>query len=278
MHKVLAILALLYCSVKHVYAQNPGSCDTVEVESDQLQLKGLLWRPEGMGTFPAVVYCHGSYETNEAQYDVVQQTSVLGPLFAKNGYIFFGLFRRGTGLSKGQGENSADMMANAFITKGQEERNKIQLQHLQGDDLKDMISGLSYLRKRKDIDTNRIAVLGHSFGGSLALLTTEQDPGIKATVVFGTAGYSWNLSPPLRMVMLEAVKNIHAPVFMAYAQNDYSLDPGYALDSVMTQLGKPHELKIYPPFGNSSTEGHNFLFLSLATCEADIFRFLRMNL
>jgi hypothetical protein len=56
---------------------------------------------------------------------------VLEPLFAKNGYLFLGLFQRGVGLSKDQGENTANLMARALEEKGQEERNKVQLQQMQ---------------------------------------------------------------------------------------------------------------------------------------------------
>ena len=272
------ISVLLFCSINYSEAQPLWQPDTVTVESDHLQLKGLLWRPAGKGAFPAVIFCHGSYETDDTRYDAVQQTSVLGPIFAKNGYVFFGLFRRGVGLSLDQGVNSADRMTKANKEKGQEERNKVQIQQLQNDDLEDMISGLAFLRQRKDVDTSRLSVMGHSFGGSLALLTAEHVPGLKAIVVFGTAGYSWNLSPQLRQTLINAVQNINAPVLMVHAQNDYSVNPGHALDSVMTQAGKPHVLKIYPPFGSSSSEGHNFLFLSTKTWEADIFKFLRKNL
>jgi len=50
------------------------------------------------------------------------------------------------------------------------------------------------------------------------------------------------------------------------------------LDSVMNQFNKPHELKIYPKFGNSVNEGHNFIFLGIETWEADVFSFLEKNL
>ena len=278
MIKAITIIALIICcSVKHSYAQDLTLPDTVSVISGNLSLKGLLWRPKDGGPFPALIFCHGSYETN-TQYDAVKQTSLLGPLFAKNGYIFLGLFRRGTGLSKDQGENCADLMADALEEKGQEERNKVQIQQLQTDQLRDMVSGLAFLRRRKDVDINRIAVVGHSFGGSLAMLVAEHDRNLKAVTIFGAAGYSWNLSSQLRTRLLHTVKKITAPVMIVHAQNDYSVNPGYALDSMMNLLNKPHLLKIYPTFGNSQTEGHNIIFLGTNIWEADALKFLRKNL
>src|SRR6476659_7598658 len=112
--KPVIISILLSCLLTGLHAQLPEQPDTVTVLSGPLRLKGLLLHPVGSVVFPAVIFCHGSYETNDLRYDAVQQTSALGPLFAKNGYVFLGLFRQGTGLSKNQGKNSADVMSKAL--------------------------------------------------------------------------------------------------------------------------------------------------------------------
>jgi carboxymethylenebutenolidase len=203
---------------------------------------------------------------------------VVGTVFARKGYIFLFLFRRGVGLSQGQGVNSTDLMEKAFKEKGQEERNKVQLQQLETDQLQDMIAGLTFLKARKDVDKNHIVVAGVSFGGSLALLLAEHEPGLKTAIIFAPGGYSWDRSPQLRMRLIRAVKNISAPIMVIHAQNDYSINPGHVLDSVMNQLKKPHLVKIYPKFGNSAKEGHNLITLSIVTWEADVFKFLDESL
>ena len=276
--KWILLYIVSFSSFKQLDAQALIRPDTVLINSDTLQLKGLLWRPSIQGPLPAIIYCHGSYETTETKYDIIEQVSILGSLYAKNGYVFLGLFRRGNGLSKDQGVNIADLMAIALKEKGQEERNKIQIQQMQAGDFRDMIAGLKFLRQRKEVDTNRIVAAGHSFGGSLALLLTEHDRIIKSVVVFGAAGKSWNLSPQFRAKLIQAAKNISVPVFIGHAENDYSITPGQALDSVMKRFNKPHVLKIYPAIGSTTSEGHNFAFLSPTTWEADVIEFLRKNL
>lgn len=269
---IIIILIFTCCSVPLLHAQDFTGPDTVSVQSGKLTLKGLLWRPTGHGPFPTIIFCHGSYGGSDTTNP--DQQIVLGSVFARKGYIFLVLFRSGVGLSKGQGVNSTELMDKAFKERGQEGRNEVQLLHLETDQLQDMLSGLRFLRRRKDVDTNRIAVMGHSFGGSLALLVAEHDPGLKAVVIFAAAGYSWNLSPQFRRRLTSTVKNIASPIMIIHAQNDYSTNPGYALDSIMNKLNKPHVLKIYPKFGNSTSDGHNLIFKSIETWEADVFKFL----
>jgi hypothetical protein len=82
----------------------------------------------------------------------------------------------------------------------------------------------------------------------------------------------------LRTELIGAVKKISAPIMLVYAQNDYSLNPAYGLDSVMNLIGKQHILKIYPQFGNSPTEGHNIIFLKTDLWKQDVFQFLHQYL
>jgi len=279
MIKEITFALMLTCfSVEQMHAQYFEGPDTVSVQSGKLTLKGLLWHPVGHGPFPTIIFCHGSYRDTDKIYSPVQQISSLGPVFARHGFIYFGLFRRGVGLSTGHGVNSADLMDNAFKERGQEGRNEVQLQQMLTDQLQDMVSGLKYLRGRKDVDTDHMAIVGHSFGGSLTLLVAEHDPCLKAAIVFSPGGYSWNLSPELRAHLIMAVRNISAPIMIIHDQNDYSTTPGYALDSVMNKLNKPHILRIYPKFGETPQEGHNIIFKSIATWESDAFKFLNESL
>jgi hypothetical protein len=69
-----------------------------------------------------------------------------------------------------------------------------------------------------------------------------------------------------------------APAFFIHAENDYSIAPGPALAAEMQRLGKPHALKIYPPFGADTRAGHNLVFRSVRTWEVDVFAFLDAHL
>jgi carboxymethylenebutenolidase len=274
---ILAALVLMSTLASTAEGQASSGPETVVVHNGTATLHALLWRPQGRGPFPAILLNHGSGRTPEelkllGPYE--QQADILGPVFARHGYVFLFLFRRGVGLSADQGINAVDMMNSEFSAHGQEARNKLQLQLLEHRELGDALAGLAFLRARPDVDPRNVAVVGHSFGGSLTLLMAEREPNLRAVVIFSGVGYSWDRSPELRARLLTAVAHIGMPVFFIHAANDYSVAPGKTLDARLQQLGKPHLLKIYPPIGQTADDGHAFPVLGVHIWEPDVFAFL----
>jgi len=246
------------------------------VRSGTVILHALLWRPQSRGPFPAVLFNHGSYGSDDPL--APDQPAALGPVFARHGYVFLFLFRRGIGLSAGQGTPDGDLMDGALRADGREGRNRVQLQLLETDELNEAIAGLAFLRALPEVDSRRVAVTGHSFGGSLALFLAARDTALRAVVDFSGSAYSWRLSPELRARLLAAVGRTTAAVFFIHAANDYSVTPGTALAAEMQRLGKPHRLKIYSAFGRTAKEGHGFVFGGVAMWEPDVFAFLDEHL
>src|SRR5438067_13354192 len=78
--------------------------ETVTFPSGNLTLKGVLFKPEGAGPFPAVVYNHGSAAgmLSDEAFDA------LGPIFVCHRWVFFGPYRRGQGLSAQAGPYIGD--------------------------------------------------------------------------------------------------------------------------------------------------------------------------
>ena len=171
-----------------------------------------------------------------------------------------------------------DVLEREAKARGQEARQRLQMVLLTTDHLDDVMAGLAYLKRAPGVDAGRLAVAGHSFGGSLTLLSAERDKDIRAAVTFGAAAMSWDGSPPLRERLLAAASNARVPVFITYAVNDYSTAPGQALSSELARLNRIHELKIYPAVGETSVAGHGAVYSDIKTWEADVFRFLDQHL
>src|SRR5438034_7541792 len=108
--------------------QTSGGSETVVVRNGSVTLRALLWRPQGRGPFPAILLNHGSGRSREelerlGPYE--RNAEKLGPVFARHGYVFLYLFRRGVGPSADQGANAVDLMNKEFAAHGQEARNAL---------------------------------------------------------------------------------------------------------------------------------------------------------
>jgi carboxymethylenebutenolidase len=268
-------LALLVTLPAPGGAQTLSAPDTVTVSAGALVLHALLWRPSGPGPFPAILFDHGSY----GQSDTIgsNDPGTLAAVFVRHGYAFLFLFRPGVGLSRDQGPPEGVLMDEARAEAGVAGRNALQLTLLETSALTQAQAGLAFLRAEADVDRGRVVLVGHSFGGSLTLLLAARDTLIRAVVVFGAAAGSWASSPNLQRCLLEAVSTIRAPVLLLHTANDYSTAPGKALADEIRRLGKAADLRIYPAYGQSATEGHNFLYHDPQRWEADVMTFLDAN-
>ena len=251
--------------------------EKVVVPSGKLRLRAFLWKPSGPGPFPAVLFCHGSGGADAdhtAGLPITEAAEKLAPMFLKHGYAFLFLFRRGQGLSADQAPFMQDILQREEATKGKEARQHLQVVLATTDHLDDVLAALSFLKTAPAIDTKRIAIAGHSFGGQLTLLATERDKTVRAAVTFAAAANSWERSSELRDRLLAAADKATAPIMLIQAANDYSTAPGQALANELARLHKSHILKIYPPVGQTAEDGHNVLYLAIPRWEDDVFRFL----
>lgn len=227
-----------------------------------------------------MVFAHGgghgrtapTWERDQEFYR--REPEVLGPVFAGHGYVFLYEFRRGTAPSASQGAYSGDLLDAELAAHGVEAMNRLQVRLLETDQSDDIRAGITFVRALPDVDRRNVMLVGHSFGGSLALLVAERDSTLRAVVDFAGGAGSWERSGELRTRLKRAVSRLAMPVLFIHAANDYSTEPGRQLAALMKRLGKRCLLLIYPPYGTTAFEGHNFIDLSVATWESDVFAFL----
>src|SRR5437762_8724614 len=95
-----------------------SATETVTFPSGEITLHGVLYKPEGTGPFPAVIYNHGSAPGMMSK----EAFAALGPVFAGHGWVFFGPYRRGQGLSASAGPYIGDQIAAAEKAGGENGR------------------------------------------------------------------------------------------------------------------------------------------------------------
>ncbi len=271
------LFTLLLPGVSFAQAVRSIAPQTVTIPCGNLHLKGSLWKPDGRGPFPAVLFNHGSGGTDAAHTAGMTFTEAaenLGPVFAKHGYAFLYLFRRGQGLSSDQAPFMGDVLQREETAKGTAASQHLRLVLLTTDYLDDVMAALAFLKSVPGIDPHRIAVAGHSFGGQLTLLAIERDTTVRAAVAFGGAALTWERSSEVRERLLTAVRKASAPVMFIQAANDYSTTPSRAMADELERLHKPYVLKIYPPIGQTPDDGHNAVYKAIPEWESDVFKFL----
>jgi carboxymethylenebutenolidase len=276
----VAGLLLLLASVQMAAAADEAVAiahETVVIPSGALQLKAFLWRQKGTGPFPVVLFNHGSGSTDPSHtgpFAITEAAEGLGPVFVKHGYAFLYLFRRGQGLSADQGLFIQNVLQSEETARGKEASQHLQFVLMTGDHLDDVLAGLRFLKNLPSIDSHRIAMAGHSFGGQLTLLAAGTNNSVRAAITFGAAAASWKNSAEIRERLLVAVRKTKSPIMVVHAANDYSTIPGKVIAEELEKLGKPHLLKIYQPVGKTQDDGHNFVYTAIDQWESDVFKFL----
>jgi len=263
-------VALAPCAVR---AQTPlAPPETVVVQSGSLQLRALLWRPAGPGPFPAVVFNHGEapQPMTAAQAEAVARSAV-GPAFQRHGYLLLMPFRRGEGLSRGQGTSIQEAVARRAAATADSGR-AVHDSLLQGEQLDDVLAAIAYVRSRSDVDRARISVAGHSQGGVLAILAGARDTTLRSVLDFAGAERSWKLAS-MRRLLLDAVRRLRVPVLFVHAANG-NPEPGRAMHEALERRGRPSRLLVYPPFGTTFEQAHRFVLLAVPQWEPDVFAFL----
>src|SRR5215813_6802321 len=236
-------LPLLFLKVTVLSATQP---EEVTFPSGELVLHGFLYRPRGNGSFPAVLYNHGSEEKPGTK-------PALGEFFSSKGYVFFVPHRRG------QGRSPNDSFVESLYAQGAAGRIALHEIHLE-----DQLAALAYLKQLSDVDPHRIAVAGCSYGGIQTVLAVEanaeQKLGLRVAIDFAGGAMSWG-SFSLRDRMVRAIRKSTVPVLFIQAENDYDLGPSQTLARELEQLGRTYKMLIFPPYENTHAEGHG-LFCS----------------
>lgn len=136
-------------------------------KKDSVKLAGTLTIPKKEGLYPAVILISGSEPTprDGGESNFHQWHLVLADYLTRNGIAVLRYDSRGVNESKGN-----------FYTSTSE------------DFAQDVIAGYNLLCARKEIDKNRIGLIGHSGGGLVASIAASVNPKIGFVILMASPG------------------------------------------------------------------------------------------
>jgi dipeptidyl aminopeptidase/acylaminoacyl peptidase len=156
--------------------QQPFNKQRVTYANGALTLVGYVYRPDGPGPFPTLIWNHGSEQNpgGGPQFDSV------AAIFVPAGYAILAPLRRGHGDS--QGDYIQDAIAATFRESGAAAAEQLMVRLMGSEQLGDQLAGLAYARTLAFVDTSRLVVAGCSYGGIQTLLAAERGAGFKAAM------------------------------------------------------------------------------------------------
>jgi dienelactone hydrolase len=248
--------ALLACIALAGSSSAPAAAfhkQRVTFANGSLSLVGYLYRPDGDGPFPTLIWNHGSEPDpgNAPQFDSV------AAIFVPAGYVVFAPVRRGHGGS--QGTYIQDAIHDAFQNMGADAAEGLMVRLMETEQLSDQLAGLAFVKTRSEVDTTRLVVAGCSYGGIQTLLAAEQDVGLRAAFAISPGALSWSGHSLLRERLVETVSRSLIPVRLIQPPKDASLEPARVLGAEARRLGKnSFTTKVYPATMPESQQGHCF--------------------
>jgi dipeptidyl aminopeptidase/acylaminoacyl peptidase len=143
-----------------------------------------------------------------------------------------------------------------------------------GGDLRDILAGVDAVEKVAPIDDQRLGLIGHSYGGFMAMWANTQTNRFKAIVggaglsdwisYYGTNGIDqWMIpyfgasmyddpAPYWRMSAIRTIKDAHTPTFLYVGERDIEVPPTQSVEywHALQAMNVPVSLVIYPDEGH----------------------------
>jgi dipeptidyl aminopeptidase/acylaminoacyl peptidase len=217
----------------------------IEWRNKGLTISGLLYLPSGPGPFPLIVHVHGgpAWQFDDRYYAIVN-------LLVGHGWAVLAPNPRGS-----SGYGAAFMAANK--------------DDLGGEDFNDIMAGVDAVLGRYPVDSNRMALIGYSYGGEMAGFAAGKTGRFKAIVSgapvidqfseYGTEDSSWydhwyfgrptdRFEAAWRQSPLSFAPNAKTPVLLLQGSDDESDPMGQSLELYRTlrQVGDSVQLVTFP--------------------------------
>jgi dienelactone hydrolase len=236
MRRLVMLVAAFLCAAgaQAQISNSPRPYEEAFYPSGNLRIEAYLYKPEGKGPFPVVIYNHGSRPGNER---AERPFAYVGKMLAASGYLVLVPERRGYGKSEGTPfvEGIGDDRGSRYVVRLQQEAD-------------DVIAAAEFAKTLPDADASRIAVIGWSFGGIVSVFAASRSALFRVVVDQAGGALSWDGSPALQSALKEAAGKIRIPLLGMVAENDQTTKSVKVVVKEAKKHGDRATLIVYPPF------------------------------
>lgn len=222
---LFSLVCVVSASAQSKTAPNVMGPESVSFASGTETVHGVLYRPQGTGTFPAIVIIHEWWGLN----DWVKQQA---QMFAEHGYVTLAV-----DLYRGQVATDPEM-AHELMRGLPQNRGVAYLR-----------SGVAYLKTLKYVKPDRIGAAGWCMGGTFAMQLAIAEPSLRAAAI----NYGALETDPAQL------KKIHAAILGNFGALDRGITPQDVQDfaAAMKAIGHPVDVKDYPDAGHAFQNPNN---------------------
>ena len=229
----VAAIVILVSVALSAAVQSAPSYAEVFYPSGGLQIQAYLYRPEGDGPFPAVIYNHGSRSGRERQSVPFEH---IGRLLTSAGYVALVSERRGYGRSDGAAwPEDVGKHRGRTVPRLEEETD-------------DVLAAVDFLRTQAFVDARRLGLMGWSFGGIVTMFAVSCGNVFAVAVDQAGGALTWNTNPGVRAALTAAAQKSTTPTLLQVAENDRTTNSITTVAKILDKRGIPHRMVIYPPF------------------------------
>lgn len=219
------------------WGQEPGEqrrYETVFYPNGKLKIEAYVYKPEGSGPFPVVIYNHGSrMERDREELPFVY----VGDMLTASGYVVVVPERRGYGKSDGQtfAEAVGEDRGERFVRRVQEETD-------------DVLAAAEFVKTLPYADSARMGVMGWSFGGITSVFAASRSEAFRVVIDQAGAALTWPRSPEMRRELKVAAAKVRVPLLGMVAENDRTTESVKAVVQEAEAHGATAKLIVYPKF------------------------------
>jgi dienelactone hydrolase len=238
---IACVTTLLGAEARAQEGEGRARYETAFYPSGKLKIEVYVYRPDGAGPFPVVIYNHGSRTQGERDE---RPFAYVGSMLTASGYVVVVPERRGYGKSDGQtfGEAVGEDRGPRFVARVQDETG-------------DVLAAVEYVKSLPYADSTRVGLMGWSFGGIISIFAASRSSAFRVVVDQAGAALTWDHSPAMQRELKEAAKKVHVPVLGMVAENDRTMESVKAVVHEAEQHGTAAKLIVYPAFTPRENSG-----------------------